>query len=213
MHRPGLVAVVPSLCVALASACGDDDSSATPSTDAGLEAEASPVVPTATEARQTGRIIRAQTTDVFVEGATVAIAGKTAVTNAGGEYEIAVPRNVPYQMSVSAPDFFKLLDQEWIVKKDVLPRGDTQLLPTSLADFLAGLLPERDPNKGLLVVKINPMPPCASEEGATLALDPPGQAKLAYFSGSLPSSGRTNAKGGEAFTRPSTTSRPAWRSA
>ena len=103
-------------------------------------------------------------------------------------------------MTVSAPDYYKLLDQELILKKETLDRGSTTLLPVATANFLAGLLPGRKAEKGLVVVKVNPQPPCTSEEGATLTLDPPGEAQLAYFNGSLPQSSLTAVKAGSTFS-------------
>ena len=73
-------------------------------------------------------------------------------------------------------------------------------MPVATADFLAGLLPGRNADKGLVVVKVNPQPPCASEEGATLTIDPPGEAKLTYFNGSLPQTSLTAVKAGSTFS-------------
>ena len=185
-------------------ACGDDDSTgSTPSTTDG-GADAQPDVPAVvtndTESKQTGKINRAQTEDEGVPGATVTAGGKSVTTNANGEYEIIVPRNAPYQMTVAAPEYFKLLEQEMILKKETLARGSTNLLPTAPANLLAGLLPGRKAEKGFVVVKVNPQPPCASEEGATVSIDPPGEAKIAYFNGSLPDSSRTTVKAGSTFS-------------
>ena len=190
--------------VATAVACGGDDdggsSGKTPDGGADGQPDAPAVVTNDTESKQSGRIIRAQTEDEAVEGATVTVAGKTATTNAAGDYELIVPRNTPYQMTVAADGFYKLLEQEWILKKETLDRGTTNLLLTATADLLAGLLPGRKADKGLVVVKVNPQPPCASEEGATLTIDPPGEAKLAYFSGSLPNSQQKSVEAGTTFS-------------
>ncbi|MCW5831239.1 MAG: hypothetical protein KIS78_02130 [Labilithrix sp.] len=188
---------------AAAAACGDDDGgTVAPGADGGGEAQAdAPVVITDdTESKQSGKIIRAQTEDEGVEGATVTVAGKSATTNAAGDYELVVPRNTPYRMTVAGEGFYKLLEQEWILKKETLERGSTNLLPTATANLLAGLLPGRDPEKGLVVVKVTPLPPCTTEEGATLSIEPPGEAKLTYFAGSLPDSQQTSVKAGAAFS-------------
>ncbi|MBX3209028.1 MAG: hypothetical protein KF764_28605 [Labilithrix sp.] len=193
----GLVALA-----AITAACGDDDSGGgAPAADGGdAQTDAPVVITNDTESKQSGKIIRAQTEDEGVEGATVTVAGKTATTNAAGDYELLVPRNTPYRMTVAKEGFYKLLEQEWIVKKETLERGSTNLLLTATANLLAGLLPGRDPAKGLVVVKVTPLPPCTSEEGATLAIDPPGDAKVAYFSGSLPDSQQSSVKAGAAFS-------------
>ncbi|MBX3190834.1 MAG: hypothetical protein KF819_27805 [Labilithrix sp.] len=167
-----------------ATACGSDETSPAPSpADAGADTSIGPVG--ANEAKQTGRIVRA-VENVSVGGATVSIAGKTATTNDDGFYEIVVPKDTPYRMSVTAEEHYKLNEQEWILKSDTLARGDTSLLGTSIANILASFLPNRDAAKGLLVVRINPLPPCDSEQGATLSLDPPGDSKVTYFAGGRP---------------------------
>jgi hypothetical protein len=74
------------------------------------------------------------------------------------------------------------------------------MLLTATADLLAGLLPGRKKELGFLVVKVNPMAPCLSEEGSTLTIDPPGEAKLSYFGGSLPDSQQESIKAGTEFS-------------
>lgn len=200
--RLGLLLFPLALSAAVA-ACGDDDNApVSPGSDGGAASDGGgPVVPSANEVKQTGKIVRAQATDEAVEGATVAVADESTTTNAAGEYELAVPKGTPTQMVVTAPDFYKLIEQEWIVGAD-LARGETQLLKTATANLLAGVLnPPRDPQKGLLVVSVRVQPPCASEEGATLAIDPPGQAKITYVGGSgLPDSTLSAVKQGTAFS-------------
>ena len=139
---------------------------------------------------QTGRIVDA-VGKTGVAAAVVSIAGKTATTADDGTYAISIPKNVPYSMSVTAPDHVKLNDQEWIAKTDLFERGDTSLLATSTASFLSGLLPTRDPAKGMLAVRIYPLPPCTSEQGSTLSISPAGTSKLTYFMGGLPNQGAT----------------------
>lgn len=194
-----------SLLAALAFvACADDDKT-TPNvtnTEADATPEASPpvVVTNDKESKQVGKVVRAQSDDERVPGVTVTVGSNTAVTGATGEYEVLVPRNAPYAPKFSAPGFYTLLEQELIVKTEVFKRGGSTLLPTETADFLAGLLPGRNKDKGFLVVKVNPLPPCDTEEGSTLAIDPPGDAKLSYFSGPLPASSQTSVKGGTDFS-------------
>ncbi|MBN9166415.1 MAG: hypothetical protein BGO98_29930 [Myxococcales bacterium 68-20] len=203
MLRLGSVLAFALALVTTAVACGDDDGGSSANrADGGTggQPDAAAVVTNDTESKQTGKIIRAQTEDEAVEGATITIAGKTATTNATGDYELIVPRNTPYQMTVAADGFYKLLEQEWILKKETLDRGTTNLLLTDTANLLAGLLPGRKSDKGLVVVKVNPQPPCTSEEGSTLTIDPPGEAKVTYFSGSLPNSQQTSVQAGTTFS-------------
>lgn len=193
---------LPMSMMAAAAACGDDATTpSSPQRDAGTTNETGPVVVGTNEVKQTGKIVRAQATSEMVEGATITVAGKTAITNASGAYEIAVPKDQPVQMTVTAPDYFKLIEQEWILKTD-LDRGETQLLKTGTANLLAGVLnPPRDPSKGLLVVSVRVQPPCASEEGTTLTIDPPGQAQLSYVGKSgLPDSTLSSVQKGAAFS-------------
>jgi hypothetical protein len=181
--------------LSLFAACSDDAKTTDP-VDAGA-ADSPP--PTSTEAKQKGVILDA--IDKFgVAGATVTVAGKSVTTNADGTYEIVVPRNVPYTMSVTEPEHYKLNEQEWIVKKDFFDRTDTSLLSTTIANLLASFLPPRDPAKGLLVVKVNPLPPCDTEQGSLLAIEPVGASKVTYFSGGRPNKNTTSTEKGEAFS-------------
>jgi hypothetical protein len=187
-------------------ACNDD---ATPNPvvlDSGATADSAPdldvtvTVTSDAQSKQIGTIIQAQTTDQGVGDASVSIADGAVFTNANGQYQIIVPRNTPYQMIVAADGFYKLHEQEYFVTIDTLDRGVTNLLASSTADFLASLLPGRDNTKGLLLVKVNPRPPCVTEEGSTITIDPAGNSKLSYFSGPLPSSAQLSTKGGTDFS-------------
>ena len=149
---------------------------------------------------QIGRIIDA-VGKTGVSGAVVTIAGKSVTTGDDGKYISAgIPINSPYSMTVTAPDHFKLDEQEWIVKTSVFDRGDTSLLSSSTAMFLASLLPARDPAKGLLAVRIYPLAPCTTEQGSTLTLSPAGAAKLTYFKGGFPDKSATAATKDESFS-------------
>jgi hypothetical protein len=154
---------------------------------------------TATEAKQTGTI--ADAIDKFeVPGAVVTIAGKSVTTGADGKYEILVPRNVPYSMSVVEGSHYKLNEQEWIVKKDLIDRPGTLLLSTDIANLLASYLPMRDKAKGLLVVRIYPMAPCDSEQGSTLSIEPAGASKITYFSNGRPNQNQPSTIKDESFS-------------
>ena len=154
----------------------------------------------ANEAKLSGKIIRAQTVDEGVPDATVRVADRAATTNASGDYELIVPRNAPYRMAVSAEGYYKLIEQEVILEKDVLNQGFTNLLPSVSANLVAGFFPGRSADKGLVVVKVSAEAPCASEEGSTITIDPPGDAKRIYFAGSLPDSQQAAVKAGSTFS-------------
>jgi hypothetical protein len=111
-----------------ASACSSDGGT-TPAEEAGTPTEGGTTdvgQPTANEAKQTGRIIGALD-KLEVPNVNVTIEGKTATTKGDGTYEIIVPKNKPYTMSVSGEGYYKLNEQEFILKKDTLARGDTSL--------------------------------------------------------------------------------------
>lgn len=197
--------LLPASFVAIVSACSDDGSTpATSAPDAGggtdAAVETGPVVVGSNEVKQTGKTVRALATDTAVPS-TITIGGKTVSSKDDGSYEIAAPKNTPYQMTVNGgAEYYKLIEQEWTVDQD-LANGDTQMLPVSLANLLAGALePPRDPAKGLLVVSVRPEAPCTSEEGTTLTIDPPGAANVAYFNGSFPSPDQTSVKKGTSFS-------------
>lgn len=179
----------------LATSCSSSSTTGTPDPDAGTT-DGGAVG--SNEAKQNGRVVGALD-KLEIANATVSVAGKTAVTKADGTYEIVVPKNTPYSMTVSHDEHFKLNEQEWIVKGDVFTRGDTSLLSKDTANLLASFLPARDAAKGLLVVRIVPMPPCDTEDGSTLAIEPKGASKLTYFAGGRPNQSATSAKKGEAF--------------
>lgn len=180
---------------AFGAACSSSTSE-TPGADAGTAGETGTTdvgTPAANEAKQTGKIIGALD-KLEIPGVTVAIDGKTATTKADGTYEIIVPKDKPYTMSVSGEGYYKLNEQEWILKKDSLARGDTSLLSVDTANLLASFLPGRDKTKGLLVVKVQPIPPCDDEGGSTITIEPAGDSKIAYFENGRPN---TNAKAAE----------------
>ena len=182
--------------VAACSSASGSGKSAVPS-EGGADAPIGPIG--AKEAKQKGRIIDA--IDKFgVTAATVSIAGKTAVTKDDGTYEIIVPRNTPYTMSVTAGEHYKLNEQEWIVKTETFDRTDTSLLSTSIANILASFLPPRDAAKGLLVVRVNPLPPCDSEQGSKLSIEPASASKVTYFSAGRPNKNASSATKDEAFS-------------
>jgi hypothetical protein len=188
--------------VGVAACSSSSDSSSSGNVPPGGEAgtDAPPIGPVgANEAKQKGRIVDA--IDKFgVTGATISIAGKTATTKEDGTYEIVVPRNTPYTMSVTADSHYKLNEQEWIVKTETFDRTDTSLLSTDIANILASFLPPRDAAKGLLVVRVNPLPPCDSEQGATLAIEPAGASKITYFAAGRPNKNATSTTKDEAFS-------------
>lgn len=174
-----------SLAAAFGAACS---SSTTPevTADAAAEAGGTPdafVEPT--EVRQTGRaLVLQQRTPV--EGATVTAGTTSTTTNANGDYSLIVPRGKPVRLTFAAPEFYKLVEQEYVVEKATYERGESLMLSRQTAGLLKAFLPGLDTAKGILVVRVVAGEGCKSEEGTELSLDPPG-ATLRYTVNGLPS--------------------------
>lgn len=202
------IASVGVIVMGVAAACGDDPAPAADpnsSGEAGLEGGGGDTerpdvqVTNPNEAKQKGRVVDA-TSKFSVTAPVITIAGRTVTGGADGTYEIIVPKNVPYSMSVTAEEHWKLNEQEWIVKKDLFDRTDTSLLSSSIAGILASFLPPRDAKKGILVVRVNPLPPCDSETGSTISIEPAGTAKVTYFKSGKPDKTATSATKDESFS-------------
>lgn len=173
----------------LASCASESDEAPGPKPGAG------PLPAQGGDVTQRGRVVVARS-GAPLDGATITIAGRSVVSAQDGTYSIAVPRNVPYVTTISAPDHYTLLEQEWSTAADV-DRADENLLPLNLANLLAGLLPNRDPAKGVLAVHVAPVRGCTDEGGTTLAIAPAGAAQIRYFAGGIPSGDATSVKKGE----------------
>lgn len=193
-----LASVVLSLaCAAAVVACGDDDNGGRTGVDGGGSDATDGA--SGGGAKQKGKIVVALQ-DVPLPGATVTIGSSTATTDKDGNYEIGFTKGAPIQMQVTADDYYKLYEQEYVVDKDAYDRGSTSLLAKSVAGTLLSFLQGRDAAKGLLVVRVQPQAPCDSEEGATVALDPPGSSMVRYIQNGTPSNTRTSVKKGESFS-------------
>jgi hypothetical protein len=136
-------------------------------------------------ATQKGSIVDLDT-KAGVEGATVDLGGKTAVTGDRGAYSIQVPLDTPFFMTVTGPGHLKLIEQEWKLTGD-FDRQKTSFIPTSTSDTLRSTLPGYDATKATISVGLFITGACATEGGATIELDPPGNSKLKYFHGGFPS--------------------------
>lgn len=200
MHARDLLVATSLLGMAGATvlACGDDDAVNPVPSDGGTDA-AQATSDASSSARVTGRIVQAQSTTPLGD-ATVTIDGQVTKTAADGTYALTFGRNKPVNMNVTAADHFALVEQEFSIGQAEFARGDTQLLSKTLASLLAGLLPNRDPAKGLVAVRVIALPGCTSEEGATLSLDPPAGSKVSYAASGLPDDTRTSVKKGESLS-------------
>ena len=140
-------------------------------------------------AKQKGKMVELGQT-VGVVGATVDLGGHSAVTMGApnkGAYEIAVPINTPYFMTVTEPGHVKLIEQEWQLSADY-DRMTTGMVDVGTQGMLQGALPGFDTTKGVLGVGITKSAggACASEAGATIALAVPGNSKVRYFKAGFP---------------------------
>jgi hypothetical protein len=140
-------------------------------------------------AKQKGKMVELGQT-VGVVGATVDLGGHSAVTMGApskGAYEIAVPINTPYFMTVTEPGHVKLIEQEWQLSADY-DRMTTGMVDVGTQGMLQGALPGFDATKGVLGVGITKSAggACASEAGATIALAVPGNSKIRYFKAGFP---------------------------
>jgi hypothetical protein len=182
-------------------ACGDDDNGGRTGTDGGGSeggTDGSSGEGGGGAAKQTGKIVVALQ-NVPLPGATVTIGSASAQSKPDGTYEIGITKGSPLQMQVTAEDYYKLFEQEYVVKTDTFDRGESSLLSKAVASTLVSFLQGRDDKKGLLIVKVQPVAPCDSEEGTVVSLDPPGSSMVRYISGGIPSNSLTAAKKGESF--------------
>jgi hypothetical protein len=141
----------------------------------------------------TGKIFDLGQKGKAVPGATVSAAGLTATTDATGAYALNLPLNMPFTLTVTAPSYYKLIEQETLIKGG-MDRGKTYLPSTSLGNMLNSTLPGYIDTLGGVGVNIEKQPSCPDEGGATFSWTveggPGGDAgteRLEYFSSGLPS--------------------------
>ncbi len=137
------------------------------------------------QATQKGRIIDLDS-KAGVEGATVDLGGKTAISGEKGAYAIQVPLDTNFFMTVTGPDHLKLIEQEWKLTGD-FDRSTTSFIPTGTSDTLRSTLPGYDSTKATISVGLVITGACTTEGGATIEIVPAGNAKLKYFHGGFPS--------------------------
>jgi hypothetical protein len=187
-----LFALPPCAILAL-YACSSDSTNAAgddASTGDGTGFEGSSIdVPGAVPVTQKGHIIVARKNSPAAGVVINTSAGSSAITDDAGAYSIQVPKGVPYNMTVTGDGFYKLIEQEWTIPGDT-DRGHTSFLSMILGDILAASITDRDPNKGVLTVRVYATGGCPSVDGATISLDPP-DGKTVYARGGLPSTETT----------------------
>lgn len=189
--------------VALATtACGGriDASSAADAggTDTAIEAsDASEAGDGATV--QSGEIIFGQ--QYSTGSATIRSGTMQTTTDPNGYYALDVPLFQPFTMTVTAPTYVTLDEQEWLVSGDV-DRGTTNIMSTTTFDTIkAQLVPPSDDALGMLQVVVKRSGSCASTTGTTLGVPDSsadgGGAQVAYFSFGYPSTSTTSVIDGQ----------------
>ncbi len=175
-------------------ACSSDDTNnngdAGGGNDAGGEAAGN-------MATQTGRIVDFDNS-APVKGATITLSplNITTTTDNKGAYSVSVPKGTPYTMSVTAPTYLKLIEQEWQLSGDT-DRGDTSFVSTATESTLQLTLSGYDSSLAVLSVQAIATGSCTSVTGATIAIEPPGQSKVKYFAGGFPSNTATAVTDGQ----------------
>ena len=139
---------------------------------------------------QSGTVVDFQSQQPIV-GATVAAAGETATTDATGTYSFTVQAGVPYTVTASAPGYGTMVQEERSIEADEAD-GKMNLVSTAQSSLLAEALDGYDANLGVLSVGLFPTGSCASADGATISVSPPGAARVTYWMNGAPSPSQTS---------------------
>ena len=146
-------------------------------TDAGADVPANSFV-------QTGRVVdydSAKGVKNVTVTATLSTGPITTTTDDTGKYSLAVPKNTPYTMSLTADKYLKLNEQEWSLTADAT-RGDTKFVSAATQGLLQAFLTGYDDTLAVVSVGFIKLPTCtASLDGMTVALENPGKAQVVYF--------------------------------
>ncbi len=175
-----------SVAVLFVAACSSGTT--TTPTDAGGGKDAAADAPSNTFA-QTGKVVDFDS-GKGVKGATVtaktATDTFTATTDDTGKYTLAVPKNTPYTMSLTADKYLKLNEQEWSLTGDA-DRGSTKFVSAQTQALLQSLLGGYDNTLAVVSIGFIKLSTCtASLDGMTITLTTPDKAQVKYFSGGFP---------------------------
>jgi hypothetical protein len=118
---------------------------------------------------------------VRVGNIVTATATYDGATLARGAYRALVSRTDAVHTILSAPGYLTLVDQEWIPDADEVHRYPMKLVDDARADRYAARVPDADPRKGTVAVKVFADPRCFSGESVKLSIVPAGAAKVVYF--------------------------------
>jgi hypothetical protein len=124
-------------------------------------------------------------------------AGDQVVTTAAdGSYAFAVKKGEAFAMSVTAPDYAKLVEQETVLDAD-FHRGKTSFVSSGTASLLLGTLDGYDASLGVLSVQLLPSGGCTSEAGTRVKVSPEGSASVRYVLHGIPTSRADSAAANE----------------
>lgn len=155
------VALLPLLVFA---ACSGDNTSGT---DAGKDSSTTDAP--ANGVNQTGQIVDFSS-KTGLPDVTISNGSASATTDAKGNYTLAVAKDTPYTMTVSADGYLTLHEQEWKVSGDV-DRGQTLAVSNGIEAILKNALsPIPDPTLAVLSVNVVPTGSCTSAIGATISV-------------------------------------------
>jgi hypothetical protein len=124
---------------------------------------------------QSGQIVSFGTT-IGVANVRVALGDRGGTTDPNGLYAVRVPKDSPYEMTLTAPGYLKVIAQEWKISDDV-DRGSTNFVPESQwATFIPGFesiggVPS-DSTLGFVALLVVALPPCPTTGGATVSIAP-----------------------------------------
>ena len=171
------------LAVAALAACSS--STTTPASDAGSDGAGGNTY------AQTGRIVDFNNPKKGVAGVTVTAGTVTATTDTAGRYTLNVPKDTAYTMAITAPNYLKLIEQEWKLTGNA-DRGDTSYVDSSTQLVLQNALAGYDDKLAVLSIGVKKKGACAAVDGATIVMANQGAAILKYFKGGFPSNTATS---------------------
>lgn len=144
---------------------------------------------------QTGQIVDFNTNKGVV-GATVAAGSVTATTDATGKYTLNVPKDTAYSMTITAPNYLKLIEQEWKLTGDA-DRGKTSFVDAATQQTLQNALSGYDGTLAVFSMEVKKKGACADVTGATITMANQGAAIIKYFKGGFPSNTATSVTDGQ----------------
>jgi hypothetical protein len=140
--------------------------------------------------QQKGRIVDFGQQGTGVASATITLGPTVTLTSdAKGNYTTFIPLNTPVVMNVTAPNYYRLIEGEWLLKADA-DRGTTRLLSNDSATTLLSALSLAGPlDKTLGIISLWAIPKtgCPSEEGVVFDVQPQtAKTHRVYLKGGIP---------------------------